>query len=105
MTETKSPEAQIKEAAWTYTGWTVLVLLVFLGGVGLGYTLWGDAPRLRDEMKQKEGQLAGVRTERENLQHQIGRLQRQIESLQRAQSAEQAPAEQAPAEQAPAEQE
>ena len=94
MAEEKSPEAKIKEVAWTYTGWTVLILFVFLGGVGLGYTLWGDAPRLRDEMKDLRGQLSGVRTERENLQHQIGRLEREVESLQRQQqssSAEESP--------------
>ena len=37
MTDTKSAEAQIKEAVWTYGGWTVLLLLTLGAGMALGY--------------------------------------------------------------------
>ncbi|MGH7858737.1 MAG: hypothetical protein ACREQY_15535 [Candidatus Binatia bacterium] len=81
MDEAKSAEAQIKEAAWTYTGWAVLLILVFLGGVGLAYTQWGDAPRLRRHVQELTATISGIRTERENLQHSVGRCERELEAL------------------------
>lgn len=85
MDEAKSAEAQIKEAAWTYTGWAVLLILVFLGGVGLAYTQWGDAPRLRQQVETLTATISGVRTERENLQHHVGRCERELEALKKQQ--------------------
>ena len=43
MTDTKSAEAQIKEAVWTYGGWFVLLSLTFGAGAALAYIFWGDA--------------------------------------------------------------
>lgn len=81
MDEAKSAEAQIKEAIWSYTGWGVLLTAVFLAGVAAGYFLWGDALRLRSEVKDLSQKVSAVRTERENLQAQVGRLQRENDRL------------------------
>lgn len=79
---TQTPEERIKEAAWQWTGWTVMILLTFLAGVAAGYLLWGDAPQLRGQVTELTQKVSGVRTERENLQAQVGRLQRENERLQ-----------------------
>ena len=81
MENAKSPEAQIKEAVWQYTGWGVLLLATFLAGVSAGYLFWGDAPQLRTQVTELTQKVSGVRTERENLQAQAGRLQRENEKL------------------------
>jgi cell division protein FtsL len=81
MENVKSAETQIKEAVWQYTGWGVLLTAVFLSGVALGYILWGDALQLRGQVTDLTQKVSGVRTERENLQAQVGRLQREAEKL------------------------
>jgi cell division protein FtsL len=81
MSETASAEQQIKDAVWQYTGWAVLLVLVFLSGVAGGYLLWGDAPALRSEVEALNGKVSGVRTEKENMQHQVNRLSRENEQL------------------------
>ncbi len=59
MTDTKSAEAQIKEAVWTYGGWFVLLSLTFGAGAALAYIFWGDAPRLRAENAELNQKVAG----------------------------------------------
>lgn len=83
MDTAKSPEGQIKEAIWKYSGWTTLIALTFLGGVAIGYVLWGDAIPLRSQVIELTQKVSGVRTERENLLAQVGRLQRENEALSR----------------------
>lgn len=106
MSEPTKPEEQIKEAAWKFTGTAIMVVAFFLAGVGIAYTQWGDAPQLREELETIEGRLSGARTERENMQHTVNRLNRQLEAAQAelasAKAAAEACANQADAE-APAE--
>ena len=71
MTEAKSAEAQIKDAAWTYGGWFVLLTLTLLAGVALGYLWWGDAANLRAEVADLTQKVSGARAERENVQTQL----------------------------------
>ncbi|MGH7900079.1 MAG: hypothetical protein ACREQQ_19145 [Candidatus Binatia bacterium] len=71
MTEAHSAEAQIKEAAWTYGGWFVLLSLTLGAGVALGYLLWGDAPGLRAQVADLTQKVSAARAERENVQTQL----------------------------------
>jgi hypothetical protein len=83
MNETKSAETQIKEAAWTYGGWTVLLLLTLAAGMALGYIFWGDAPRLRAEVTDLNHKIAAARAERENVQTQLTMTQEEVGRCQR----------------------
>ena len=87
MADTKSAEAQIKDAAWTYGGWFVLLSLTLGAGVALGYIFWGDAPRLRDEVTDLNQKVSAARAERENVhlqlvaaQEEVGRCQRKLDA-------------------------
>lgn len=82
MSDTKSAEAQIKEAVWTYGGWTVLLVLTLAAGMALGYIFWGDAPRLRAEVTDLNQKLA-ARAERENVQTQLTMVQQQVDRCER----------------------
>jgi predicted negative regulator of RcsB-dependent stress response len=91
MDEEKTPQEQIKEAIWTYTGWGVIVLVCIGAGVFIGFTLWGDAPRLRQEVTRLERRMGDLRNERESLQTQMAMTTRdrdecrqQLERLQEA---------------------
>jgi uncharacterized protein HemX len=83
MTDTKSAEAQIKEAVWTYGGWTVLLALTLGAGMALGYIFWGDAPRLRAEVTALNQKIAAARAERENVQTQLTMTQEEVGRCQR----------------------
>jgi uncharacterized protein YpmS len=82
MAEQDSPESQIKEAIWKWSGWTIMVLLTFLAGVAVAYLTWGDAPSLRGQVKDLTQKVAGARTEREDMQAVVNRVQRENEKLQ-----------------------
>jgi hypothetical protein len=83
MTDTKSAEAQIKEAVWTYGGWTVLLILTLGAGMALGYIFWGDAPRLRAEVTDLNQKITAARAERENVQTQLTMTQEEVGRCQR----------------------
>jgi hypothetical protein len=83
MSDTKSAEAQIKEAVWTYGGWTVLLGLTLAAGGALGYIFWGDAPRLRAEVADLNQKIAAARAERENVQTQLTMTQEEVARCQR----------------------
>jgi hypothetical protein len=83
MNETKSAEAQIKEAVWTYGGWTVLLTLTLGAGMAIGYIFWGDAPRLRAENADLNKKVSAARADRENVQTQLTMVEQQVERCER----------------------
>ena len=97
MAEDKTPQEQIKEAIWTYTGWVVVVLVCIGAGVFIGFTLWGDAPDLRSEVTRLEKRVGDLKNEREGLQTQIAMTTRDRDDCQQRLS-EAAAAAPAPAE-------
>jgi hypothetical protein len=87
MTETQSPESQIKEAIWTYGGWTVLLALTLAAGMTLGYLVWGDAILLRKENAELKLKVTAMTDERDNArtqrtmaQEELGRCQKKLEA-------------------------
>lgn len=76
MEEEKTPQEQVKEAIWTYTGWAVIILACIGAGVFIGYEAWGDAPTLRRKVDQYEKQVLDLKNNRESLQTQIAMLTR-----------------------------
>jgi hypothetical protein len=87
MTETHTPEAQIKNAIWTYGGWTVLLGLTLAAGMTLGYLIWGDAIILRKEnaeLKLKFTAATDLKdnalTQRTMAQEELGRCQKKLEA-------------------------
>ena len=80
----KTPQEQVKEAVWTYTGWVVIVLACIGAGVFVGYTMWGDAPRLRQEVSRLDKRVGDLKNERESLQTQIAMTTRDRDQCQQA---------------------
>ena len=99
MAEEKTPQEQIREAIWTYTGWVVVVLVCIGVGVFIGYTWWGDAPVLKQDLTRAERRINDLKNERESLQTQIAMATRDRDEcrnqLSQAAAAEAAPAEEA----------
>lgn len=91
MSETKSAEAQIKEAVWTYGGWFVLLSLTLGAGIAFGYIFWGDAVHLRTENAELNQKVLNATGERENsslklvaAQEELGRCQRKLDAANQA---------------------
>ena len=87
MAETHSPEGQIKEAIWTYGGWTVLLGLTLAAGMTLGYLTWGDAILLRQENAELKLKVTAMtddrdnaRTQRTMAQEELGRCQKKLDA-------------------------
>jgi hypothetical protein len=87
MAETQSPERQIKEAIWTYGGWTVLLALTLAAGMALGYLVWGDAILLRKENAELKLKVTAMTDERDNArtqrtmaQEELGRCQKKLDA-------------------------
>jgi hypothetical protein len=72
MDPDKSPAAQVKEAAWTYTAWALVLVVVFLAGLFLGYSLWGSGdmgqPALVKRTAKLEEDINRIKNEREDCQ-------------------------------------
>ena len=72
MEPDKSPAAQVKEAAWTYTAWALVLAVVFLAGLFLGYSLWGSGemgqPALVKRTAKLEEDINRIKNEREDCQ-------------------------------------
>jgi len=92
MTETKSPEHQIKEAIWTYGGWAVLLGLTLGAGMALGYIFWGDAILLRVTNAELAQKIQNATGEKENANHQLVAAQEELGRCQRKLAAAAAPA-------------
>ena len=92
MAETHSAESQIKDAAWTYGGWFVLLALTLGAGIALGYIFWGDAVHLRTENTELNQKLLVARSDRENEHHQLVAAQEEVGRCQRKLDAAAAPA-------------
>jgi hypothetical protein len=80
--QTQSPEDRIKEAIWQWSGWTIMILLTFLAGVAVAWLIWGDAPRLRQQVADLTKSVSAARVEREDAQVKQGALQHANEKLQ-----------------------
>ena len=91
MAETGSPESQIKEAIWTYGGWTVLLGLTLAAGIALGYIFWGDAVHLRATNAELQQKILNANSETENAHHQLVAAQEELMRCQRKISGETGP--------------
>lgn len=91
MAEPKSAESQIKDAAWTYGGWFVLLALTLGAGIALGYIFWGDALILRKENAELEQKILVATGEKENALHQKTMAEEQLTRCQRKLNPETAP--------------
>jgi hypothetical protein len=83
MAETTSPDHQIKEAIWTYGGWTVLLTLTLGAGIALGYIFWGDAVHLRQANAELQQKILNATGETENSHHQLVAAQEELMRCQR----------------------
>ena len=83
MAETGSPDHQIKEAIWTYGGWTVLLGLTLGAGVFLGYIFWGDAIHLRAANVELNQKILNANSDTENSHHQLVAAQEELMRCQR----------------------
>jgi hypothetical protein len=74
---------EVKEVIWTYAGWVVVLLVCVGAGVFIGYTLWGDAARLRTELDQQTEMVGTLKNERNSLSSKLALTTKEYESCQK----------------------
>jgi ribosomal protein L12E/L44/L45/RPP1/RPP2 len=104
--DTEAIDAQLRDKVWTYAQRAVVLLVFFLGGVLMGYRLWGQATQLQervDELTERNQSLIKERDTERSKVALIERDKKELEKrLQEAKSAAAAAAAAAPQEPAPA---
>ena len=77
--EEKSPEEQLREATWAWA--TRLALTVVLIGAGYfgAYMQMGDAPQLRQEVKELQDRVVQLENQRETTSTQLAKAARDAE--------------------------
>jgi predicted negative regulator of RcsB-dependent stress response len=90
--EQKSPGEQVKEAVWQYTGYALIMAVVFGAGLFAGYQMWGagemgqpvlakrvatldqDFNRIKNEREDCQKVLEVTRTRNDSLQKEVAAL-------------------------------
>lgn len=87
MTQAGHEAEEVKEVVWTYTGWTVILLVCVGAGVFIGHLMWGDASTLRTQLSETTEQVNTLKNERETLKTQLAVATRDKETCQKQLSA------------------
>lgn len=86
MEPEKSAADQVKDAAWVYTQRFVIALLLFGGGMFLGYQLWGAGemgqPALAARVAKLDDDLNRIKNDREDCQKVLQVTQARKESVE-----------------------
>ncbi len=92
-----SEQKQLQEKVWTFAQRGVVLLVAVLAGVFIGYQLWGQAGRLKEQVAQLDEKVNMLQKERDTLNSQkaiIDRDKKEVEKrLQDCQARSAAPAE------------
>jgi hypothetical protein len=83
MTQAGHEAEEVKDVVWTYAGWVVIILICIGAGVFLGYTMWGDAASLKQELSQSVEQVNTLKNERETLKSQLALATRDKDACQK----------------------
>lgn len=71
MTTAGHEAEEVKDVVWTYTGWTVILLVCVGAGIFIGYTLWGNAGSLAKDLNAATEQVNTLKNERETIKSQL----------------------------------
>jgi hypothetical protein len=74
---------EVKEVIWQYTGWVVILLVCIGAGVFIGYSLWGDAAALRNDLDKQTEMVGTLKNERETLKSQLALTTRDKEECEK----------------------
>lgn len=87
MTTAGHEAEEVKDVVWTYAGWVVIILICIGAGVFLGYTMWGDASALKNDLNQANEMVGTLKNERETLKSQLALATRDKDACQKQLSA------------------
>ncbi len=83
MTTAGHEAEEVKDVVWTYAGWVVIILICIGAGVFIGYTLWGNAGTLQNDLKAATEQVNTLKNERETIKSQLALCTRDKEACQK----------------------
>jgi hypothetical protein len=72
----RAEAVELRDKLWMFAQRGVLALVVFLGGVFVGYQLWGEAGKLREQVEEMNEKNASLVKERDTLRSKIALVER-----------------------------
>jgi septal ring factor EnvC (AmiA/AmiB activator) len=67
---------ELRDKVWIFAQRGVLALVVFCGGIFVGYQLWGEASKLREQVEELNEKNASLVKERDTLRSKIALVER-----------------------------
>ncbi len=83
QTEAEALDAQLRDKVWQFAQRGVVALVVFLGGLFLGYQLWGDATALQEKVEELTDRTQSLIKERDTERSRITLIERDKKELER----------------------
>ncbi|HYC54514.1 MAG TPA: hypothetical protein VEL28_06230 [Candidatus Binatia bacterium] len=77
--EEKTPQQELKEKTWQAANNIVVAAALLGGGYFIGYWQFGDAPQLRDKVKQQQDRIVDLENERETVSTRLAKETRDKE--------------------------
>ena len=77
--EEKTPQQELKEKTWQAANNIVVALALLGSGYFIGYWQFGDAPELRDKVKQHQDRIVDLENERETVSTRLAKETRDKE--------------------------
>ena len=75
--------AQLQEKIWTFAQRGVVLLVAMLAGLFIGYQLWGQAGRLKEQVAQLEERVNLREKERDTLKSQMAIIDRDKKEVEK----------------------
>lgn len=81
--DTEAIDAQLRDKVWTFAQRFVVALVVFGGGVLLGYRLWGQAGQLQEQVEELTERNQALIKERDTERSKVTLIERDKKELER----------------------
>ena len=83
MAEVHDEAVEIRDKAWVFAQRGVIALVIFLGGVFVGYQLWGQATKLQEQVEELNEKNHVLVTERDTLRSKVAIVERDKKEVER----------------------
>ena len=81
--EIEATAAQLRDRIWTYAQRGVILLVIFLGGLFVGYQLWGQATQLQEKVDELTERNQALVKERDTERSRVTLIERDKKELDR----------------------
>ena len=81
--DTEAIDAQLRDKVWALAQRIVVLLVFFLGGIFVGYRMWGEATQLQEQVEELEDRNHSLVKERDTERSKVALVERDKKELAR----------------------